>query len=362
MKLIDKYVLANVLVPLWYCLAAFLMVFVIFDLFSHLSDFIDAGTPLPAIVRFYLYLLPSAVIFIVPISLLLAILYGLSQLTRNNELTAMRASGVSLYRLMVPILALGVVASLAVATINETVAPWSAYWTDQFINAETHDDEIDFLVSTDLPYRNPQANRVWMIGTFHRETYEMQRIEVIEQREDGTDSARIRAKAANWLDGNWWFSEVSIQELDEQGYPLGPPRTHSRRAMPDFTETPRDFVNVTKEPEFLSSRELLAFIEAHQHVSRDTLARHEVDLHYRLAMPWACLIVTLLGLPIGAHAGRKGAFRGVALALGLFFSFYVLINFGMALGKNQTLAPWLAVWLPNTIFLVVGLVSLIRMR
>lgn len=362
MKLIDKYVLSNVLVPLGYCLAAFLMVFVIFDLFSHLSDFIDAGTPLPAIARFYLYLLPSAVIFIVPISLLLAVLYGLSQLTRNNELTAMRASGVSLYRLMVPIVVLGFVASIAVAFINETLAPWSAYWTDQFVKAETHLDEIDFHISTDLPYRNPQADRVWMIGKFNRNTYEMERVEVIEQRADGTDSARIRARAAHWLDGNWWFTEASIQRLDEQGHPLGPPSTHSRRAMTDFTETPRDFVNVTKDPEFLSSRELLAFINAHQHVSRDTLARHEVDLHYRLAMPWTCFIVTLLGLPIGAHTGRKGAIRGVALALGLFFSFYVLINFGMALGKNQTLVPWLAVWLPNFLFLSVGLVSMRRMR
>ncbi len=362
MKLIDKYLLANVLVPLGYCLAAFLMIFVIFDLFSHLSDFIEAGTPLSAVFRFYLYLLPSAVIFIVPISLLLAILYGLSQLTRNNELTAMRASGVSLYRLMVPVITLGLLASIAVAVINETIAPWSAYWTNQFVRAETHDGEIDFYVNTDLPFRNAEEQRVWMIGEFNRQTFEMKRIEVIQQREDGSDAARIRARSARWLDGKWWFVEVTTQQLDEQGYPLGPPRTDSRREMVEFTETPRDFINVTKDPEFLSSRELLEFIHAHQHVSRDTLARHEVDLHYRLAMPWTCFIVTLLGLPIGAHTGRKGAFRGVALALGLFFSFYVLINFGMALGKNQTMEPWLAVWLPNMIFLTIGIVFVQRMR
>ncbi len=362
MKLIDKYILFNVLVPLVYCLLAFLMLFVIFDLFSHLSDFIEAGTPLADIFRFYVYLIPSVILFIVPISLLLAILYGLSQLTRNNELTAMRASGVSLYRLVAPIIAIGFVASLAVAAVNESLAPWSAYWTDQFIRAEKHDGDISFHISQNLPYRDPVNNRVWMIGEFDRETFDMRRVEVIQQREDGSDESRVLARSARWLDGEWWFVEVTIQQFDESGYPIGPPSTAPRRAMVEYEETPVDFINVTKDPEFLSSRELLEFIRSHQHVSRDTLARHEVDLHYRLAMPWTCLIVTLLGLPIGAHTGRKGAFRGVAMALGLFFAFYVLINFGMALGKNQTLIPWLSVWLPNMIFLVIGILLVRRMR
>lgn len=362
MKLIDKHILHTICVPLAYCLAAFLMLFVIFDLFNHLSDFIDAGTPFPLIVKFYLYLIPSVLIFIAPISLLLAILYGLSQLTRNNELTAMRASGVSLYRLMTPIIAVGFLASIAVSVVNETLAPWSAYWTDQFIQSEKHEDDRPFHISEDLPFRDPNTRRVWMIGEFDRQTFDMRRIEVIQQREDGSDEKRIQARAARWLDGQWWFVEATLQPLDESGFPSGPSHMEALRKMEEFTETPRDFINVLKDPEFLSSRELLAFIQAHEHVSRDTLAIHEVNLHYRLAMPWTCLVVTLIGLPIGSHTGRKGAFRGIAIALGMFFSFYVLINFGMALGKNQTLPPGIAVWLPNVVFLLIGMVLVRRMR
>lgn len=362
MKLIDKYILFNVFVPLMYCLMAFLMLFIIFDLFSNLSDFIDAGTPLPQVIRFYILLIPSVVIFIVPISLLLAILYGLSQLTRNNELTAMRASGVSLYRLVFPIVCVGFAAGILVSLINETLAPWSAYWTDQFVRAEMHEGDISFHISQNLPYRDPINQRVWMIGEFDRQTHDMRRIEVIQQREDGTDASRTLARSGRWLDGQWWFTEVTFQPFDESGYPMGPPITTLQQTMTEYTETPTDFINVTKDPEFLSSRELLAFIRAHQHVSRDTLARHEVDLHYRLAMPWTCLIVTLLGLPIGAHTGRKGAFRGIALALGMFFGFYVLMNFGMALGKKQTLEPWLSVWSPNILFLIIGVISVRKMR
>jgi len=364
MKLIDRYILTNILTPLTYCLVAFLMLFVIFDLFSNLSDFIDAGTPMPYVLKYYVYIIPSAMIFVVPISLLLAVLYGLSQLTRNNELTAMRASGVSLYRLVAPLILLGMLASIAVAVINETLAPKSAYWTQQFIGAEKHkDDDISFYISRNLPFKHPVSRRIWMIGEFDRQTYAMRSISIIQQREDGSDAERITAREGQWKDGRWVFQEVQRQKLDQRGNIMGPPSPlAAQQVMWELEETPTDFINVTKDPEFLSSRELLDFIDAHQHLSSSTIARYMVDLHYRLALPWTCLIVTLLGLPIGAHTGRRGAMGGIAMALLLFFSFYVMMNLGMAYGKKEIVVPWLAVWLPNMLFLGIGIISVYRMR
>ncbi len=361
MKLIDRYLFTGLMVPLFYCLSAFIMIFIIFDLFSHLSDFIEAGTPFLQIFRYYLYLIPSFIIYVVPISLLLAVLYSLSQLTRNNEITAIRACGVSLYRLMVPYIIVGFFASGAVWVMNESFAPRSAYWTEQFIRGEQHRDDDSAFIARNLAYRNPRENRNWFIGEFDTRTYDMRHIEVTELREDGTDKIKYTAPKGQWLDGRWWFTGVQIQKFDPQGNPLLP-ETSPHRTMTEFSETPREFVNVTKDPEFLSSRELLEFLDVHQDMSPDAVARIRVDLHYRLAMPWTCLIVTLLGLPIGSHTGRRGALLGVALALTLFFSYYVFINFGLALGKNQTLPPWLAAWFPNILFLGIGLVELYRLR
>ena len=98
MKLVDKYLLRSLAVPLVYCLLGFCLIYVIYDLFDNLPDFIDAATPLPEVLRFYALLMPSVLIIIAPISLLLAVLYSLSSLTKNNELTAMRAMPPSLVR------------------------------------------------------------------------------------------------------------------------------------------------------------------------------------------------------------------------------------------------------------------------
>lgn len=362
MSIIDKYLLRSFLVPLGYCLATFMLIYVVYDLFDNLPDFVEARTPLLQVVRFYLFLMPSVMVIIAPVSLLLAVLYSLSHLTKNHELTAMRACGLGLYRLMVPFLAVGFCVSLIVAVLHETIGPWSAYWAHQFIQLQKSKGSADPWVVLNLPYKNALDRRDWLLGRFDTRSLEMRDVTVIQQRPDGSDEYRLQARSGRWFDGRWWLHEVVIQPYDPDGHPIGPPRFELHRELTDFREKPKDFINESKDREYLSSLEILTFLRTHQRLSRLTIARLRVNLHHRLAMPWTCLVVTILGIPFGAHTGRRGAFLGIVLALTLFFGFYVLINVGLALGKKQLLAPWLAGWLPNLIFLGLGLVLVHRMR
>jgi lipopolysaccharide export system permease protein len=339
-----------------------MLIYVIYDLFDNLADFVQAGTPIIDVAKFYAMLMPSVLIFIVPVSLLLSVLYSLSQLTKNNELTAMRASGVSLYRLMLPFMSIGLMASALVATINETIGPWSAYWTHQYVRSQRHKGKKQVYIANNLAYKNEQERHIWMIGEFDTRTFDMKRPEVVMQREDGSDIAKIQAEKAQWLDGRWWFINLAAQQYDRNGHPRGPPKFARRREMKELSETPENFMNEIKDPEFLSSTELVEFLDTHRHLSHDTIARIKVDLHHRLAMPWTCFVVTLLGIPFGAHTGRKGALLGVALSLGMFFGLYILINLGLAMGKKEIIIPWLAAWAPNIIFFAVGMIMVYRMR
>lgn len=363
MKLIDRYLLRTLWVPLVYCLAAFILIYVVFDLFNNLSDFLESQTPLREILLFYALLLPSVLIYIVPVSLLMAVLYSLAQLTRHNELTAMRASGISLYRLMRPFVMTGVGASLLVAVVHETIAPQSSYWCHQFLAelGRTEGRTPTYIVEN-MAYKNVRTGRIWMIRRFNTRTFEMQHIEVIQQRPDGSDASRINALRGLWLDGRWWFTDLRVQEFGAEGHPLGPPRSERRREMTEITEEPRDFLNMIKDPQFLSSRDILGFLRTHEHLSADTLARTRVDMHHRLAMPWASLVVTLLGIPFGHQTARRGAILGVILSLSLFFALYITINIGLAMGKEQHLAAWLGGWFPLLLFFAIGCVLANRMR
>jgi lipopolysaccharide export system permease protein len=363
MKLIDRYLLRTLLVPLVYCLAAFIMIYVVYDLFDHLPDFIEARTAFQDVVRYYIYLIPSVLILIVPISLLLAVLYSLSQLTKNNELTAMRASGVSLYRLLVPFTLVGLLFSLGVLQVNERIGPESALWCNQFLQAEKNKGDVSVHIKEFQPLVNELEHRYWMVQRFHTITFDMEGVELRQERTDGSFQVKYTAERAQWLDGEWWFHEVAVQQYDEGSNPIGGPQ-HVPHLVLDFvTETPKDFLNEIKyNQEFMSAREIADFVRTRPHIGAATEARYRTDFHYRLAMPWTCFVVTLLGIPLGSTTGRRGAFVGVFLSISMFFTYYVFITYGLALGKNGTLSPWVAGWFPNILFAALGLTFLYRMR
>lgn len=350
------------MVPLFYCLAAFTMVYVVFDLFNNLTDFIQGKAPVASVVRFYLMIIPASLIYIMPASLMLAELYCLSILTKNNELTAMRACGVSLFRLMTPFMAVGIGASIFVAAVNETIGPYAAYWTRQFVRQQKQQDKMKIFLYDHLPYHNHLGHRTWMIGQFNAKTYDLQRLEVIQHDENNMDLYKVTAAAGRWLGGRWWFEDLTIQYYDEYGSPRGPPRPEPTREMSEYDETPEDLLNEIKDPEFLSAADLVKFIRSHTQLSHERINRTLVDLHSRLALPWACLVVTLLGIPFGNQTGRKGAFLGVVLCIALFFSSWVLISFGLWAGKKGLIEPWIAGWGPILFFLGLGLTLSFRIR
>ena len=361
MKLIDKYLLRSFFVPFAYCFIGFAMIYIIFDLFNNLSDFIDAKTPILLVVKFYLFLMPSVLIYIVPISLMLALLYSLSSLTRNNELTAMRASGVSLFRLMMPFIMVGFMASLAVAVINETLGPLSAYWTYQFVRQQHNKKDFSVYVVGPFGFVNEVAGRDWMMNFYDTRDQVMYEVVVNQKNPDGT-SRKYQAQRGRWLDGRWWFAEVIVQNYDRNGNPMGPPQFQVHREMMELTETPEVFLNELKDPEFLSASSIAAYLKTHPRLSKDKVARVRVDFHTRLAMPWTCLIVTMIGMPFSAQTGRKGAFIGVMLAIMCFFGYYVLVNVGLAMGKKMVVVPWVAGWMPDIFFLCVASILVRRMR
>jgi lipopolysaccharide export LptBFGC system permease protein LptF len=172
----------------------------------------------------------------------------------------------------------------------------------------------------------------------------------------------MQAAEGRWLDGQWLFMDIVTQFYDREGNPRGPPKLTLSQVMSDMNEKPIDFLSEIKPPEFMSSRELLRYLRVNRQLQKEAITRKTVDLHYRLAQPWTCLIVTLMGIPFGNQTGRKGALRGFLLSFGLFFGYYALINLGLFLGKNGHIAPWIAGWFPNILFFITGCSLVYRMR
>jgi lipopolysaccharide export system permease protein len=364
MKLIDKYVLREHLVPLGYCLAAFSLMYVVIDLFERLPRLIEGKVSILNGVYFYanyLFAVNGFVPFIVvalPVALLLSTLYTLVVFGRHNELTAMRASGVSLRRLLAPFVAVGLCATVVAGVAQELIGPGATRRVSDFRRLTRRSSvRPEAEVLNDFLYHAGVGRRHWLVQRLDlSRPHELVGVKVTLDRSDGSLARELRAERAEWLDGRWWFHALRTQRYDEGGAPVGgetPPSPHPVE-MREFAETPEDFVTEILQTDSLSTWDMIRYLRMHPSLKGIYRARRKVDIHARMAMPFTCLVMVLLGLPAGASCGRRGALRGVVFAVVALFAFYVFVNAGLILGKRAVLWPWLAGWLPNLLFLAAG--------
>jgi lipopolysaccharide export system permease protein len=232
MKILTRYLLTGLLFPLLYCLLGLSLVFIVSDLIDNFSDFLESGIRFREILYYYSQLLPSVFVEILPVCLLLAMLYSLSRLTRHSEITAMRAGGVSIGRIVLPFLGAGLAATLLTMLVHEKIAPDATWRAEMFVEYQKagRNQERYFQDHLALKYHR----RVWNIQRFDLRDGSMQNVEMVEQREDGSDAIKYNAEQARWLDGRWWFINLVVQSYRENGDLAGAGNARSKRNPADF--------------------------------------------------------------------------------------------------------------------------------
>jgi lipopolysaccharide export system permease protein len=373
MRLLDRYLLRELLVPLGYCLGGFLVFWISFDLLTQLEVFQQHKLHGSDVVEYYFVKAPEFLMVVLPIALLLALLYALTNHARHYELTAMRAAGVSLWRLCLPYLAVGFGASLVLFALNELWVPNSAEAAERILNQrlEKRKGADTRHLRRNLGFTNSRDGRTWQIGAYNLKTHEMIDPKVDWRLPDGSHRELIAKRAAR-TSGVWTFYEV----WENVYAPVTGALTNRNQAavlpLPEFHETPDQIQSEIKISERLSRRgslksdiplvELLNYLRLHPHPPASDKAWLHTKLHGRLAAPWTCLVVVLIAIPFGAGAGRRNVFVGVASSVFICFAFFILLQLGLALGSAGHLPPWLAAWFPNLSFGATGTWLTARVR
>jgi len=376
MRLLDRYLLRELLLPLAYCLGGFLISFIAFDLFSSLSDLQRDGLTAGEVLRYYLYRTPEFLVtsYIAPLSLLLAMLYALTNHSRHNEITAMRAAAIPLWRIAAPYFAVGLAFSLTVFYVNEKLLPEGMDAAERLRRSHRG----DLLRSRDKVWRlnfffvNTAANRSWRIGAFHLQGGAMFQPHFDWRRPDGT-RLQVHAERARWVNRQWVFTNVQQLTYGPEVGALPEIIKTNSLVVPELTETPRSIRSEIKisalNQDFrslrrvqLSSGEILDYLELHPKLTRKQSNPLYTLLHKQLAAPWICLVVVFIAVPFGAIPGRRNVFVGVASSVFICFLFLILKDFTLALGSRGWVAPILAAWLPNLLFMATGVVLMWRVR
>ena len=382
MRLISRYLAWAFLGPLLLCLISFNVIFIIFDLFGHLSKFIDSDLGVVVILRYYAGVISMYSHWFLPASCMLATLYTMWQLSHHSELTAMRASGISFLRLTLPFFVVSVVMTLLTYVNSEFITPEASTWSERlkesaFSSSGSEERKnYQYILEIEQPDKSVKKRRSWLFASVDTSTEESMShpsgtVEVKEEV-NGVAERGWLAERADYWDGQWWFHSPKILRFEkgrsEKNVDMNEVSSSSPSVvlMSDLTETPRQMMLEQRDWESISLADMyhqLLDKKADSTVSRARFwgfwgrpsnPEEVYGFWYRIFAPWACVVITLFAIPAGISTGRQSVIKGVILALAAFFSFYAVTLALKFIGHHGGCPPAIAALLPNLIFLLLG--------
>ncbi len=354
---LDRYIAREFAGIFGICLGALFMIWLLIDMSGNISEFRESHNILRTLVVFYGTRLPATLILLLPYSLLLSVLYSLGKLSTNREIVAMIQSGRGVLRVTLPLIIVGLFFSLFCMGLNYHWAPIADGSFDDILAESCGKTAPE---ATNVLYRNAKNRRLWMVDSFPKD-YQMGKpllnVEVTTTRPDETLESRLLAKQALWdrKTRTWSFVDAVVGH-----YPPGQPAEFQTQPGPikikSWSETPWQLIKPGLAAAYLGIPDLNGWLNSNFKNAETTNASpYLTQWHYRLALPFACLVTVLLATPLSIHFARRGAGGGIFIAVFLSALMLLTSNISLALGESGTIRPALAAWLPNIVFSLLGL-------
>ncbi|MEA2012469.1 MAG: LptF/LptG family permease [Verrucomicrobiota bacterium] len=351
--IISSYIFKDFFFTFCCCLFGFIILFLIVDLFDILQDFVDHKASFRDAGMYFVLLQPFRIVVIVPMTLLLSIMYSFSNFSRHNEITAIRAAGISIYKNCRYLWIFTGIIIVFLIWFSEYVVPGS-YRKAQVLEEQLTEKNYVKKPASCLAFRNNAEMRDWYFEFF---TPQSQKKIVIKQfRPDGTIDWELRAKTSRYTeDRKWIFMETSIYQYDKSGMLLAkPPKRLKKYVKNDFSENPNEIYNSLRPLYELSSRELYKLLKNQPNLAISTKQRIKTTIYYRILFPFSCLIMVLMAIPFSMSSKRQGIAVNLGLAIAFMLIYYTLLQFFTLLGKQNTMPPLLAISTPILFFLCFG--------
>ena len=374
--LLDEYVMRSYATNFILALAAFAMIVIVFTFFELIGDIVHNRTSLIVVGDYLLSLIPFIISTVTPLCSLLAVLVTFSALNRSSELTAMKATGISLYRVVAPIVVLAAILSALLFAFNESYLP-GANRRQEALRAEIKGKPAQTFLRPDRKWISGQSGpdpssarsasstaatpaRIFYYQAFDPDRQAFANLTVFEfeprtftlVRRIFASTARWDASVGNWVFDNGWQRTFANQTVASF-------QTFTVASFPEIHEQPAYFMKEDKQSQDMTYAELTGYIADLSQSGFDTL-RLRVQLERKLADPAITLVMALLAVPFALSMGRRGGLVGIAIAIGVAISYWVVAGIFSSLGDISTLPPLLAAWSPDLLFAIAGSYLILR--
>lgn len=363
MKIISRYLLKNFFSPFFLALSIFSLLFFLEQFFEKLEIFLTYQATLSQILEYLLFRLPYWFVQISPLAILLGLLFSLSKLSANNEITALQSAGISSFLFLFPIFIIILLFTIIIFFLNSNLVPRA--------NAYTHYIKYSKIQKSNLEDKRLQekfahigkGRKFFTIDFFDGKKGIIRGISIDEYDENFRLSRQMFAQEAHYKDGKWYFYHGIVREFL--------PGMHQGGAYPEkekfreekfaekilpLEEKIEDFLLIEKKVEEMENKELKKYITR---LKRQGIParKEEITLQLRFAYPFSNLVMFFLGISfaLSKKLSKVSRIRSFALSLVIAFLYWGLLSLSRALGENNRLPVFLSAWLANFIFLFVGL-------
>ncbi|HDQ00159.1 MAG TPA: YjgP/YjgQ family permease [bacterium] len=355
MKILDRYLVKNFFATLVFALIAFSAMFIIIDVIGFLDKFIDHNIPLLIVIEYYIFYLPYIIILTLPVATLLASLFSVGQLARYNEITAMRSSGMSSSRILMPLFVAGVIISLTAMYSGERFVPYTNQMKKEVYDNYINKNKPKSKRKTNNIQLQLDADRWLLVSFFDIQTNTAFKVS-IETYNNNVLIERTDAPRMSWKNEQWVVASAFTRRFsgwDEEVVYA------DSLIFKTLIFKPDDIARVQKKAEEMSYWELNKFIQEIRRTGGKA-DRWLVELYLKIAFPFANLIIILFGASLASRKTKSGTAVSFGVSLFICFLYFGFIKVGQSLGHNGLLHPLLAAWIGNIVFGAGGLYLLLK--
>lgn len=352
MLIINRYILRSFFRLFALALATFVGLYLLIDFFERVDNFIEHGASASLYLAYFLNKMPLIITQVTPLACLMAVFMTLGGMARNGELTAMHAGGFSLAAISAPLLRMGLLFSLILLTANEFVVP-------DTVKQARHVLATEVKGGPSVTYKR---DRIWLrhqknilnIRAANPDRQTLEGITMLSFDDGFRVRERLDAAGATFAGNLWRCRDVVGRTFDPDSGSLLTEQRFPEKAMA-LPVTPEDFkVPGSKRNEDLSISELKRLANKLQQEGYNS-TRFHVDMHARIASPFACLVMAFLGIPFAIRKGRGVSLAsGIALSIGIGAIYFIMHAALLAFGYTGTFSPLVAAWGANILFLMVA--------
>ncbi len=389
MKILDWYIIREFLKLLLFGLLALILVSTVVDLFERIDHIVENEPPLYISITYFLVRVPQLIFMTAPVAILLATLLTTGGFARNSEIIAMLANGVSIYRIMLPLLITGLIISLLLFGLNEFVVPPAKQIGEECKRIMKGQPDKRQVAKIQIWFRGDRENRIYYINALLPERREIHDLTIFELDEDFLPVKRVDAKRATYhvsdqeehgvtsrsLLKTWFYDlfapilpPAELHEVEDQlGTWIlyqGTERTlenTDRQTVVRFEErrdyeiprTFNEFRRETKAATAMNYRELRKYLQTLSASGYD-VSKYIVDLRAKFSYPFVSFVMVIIGFPFALRSPRSGAAMGVGISVFIGLTYWIILQLGVSLGHAHILPPLVAAWISHIVFAATG--------